>query len=122
MIFCMFLLANSPPKLHDNLYDTKASLSFCLILPIYLVQAEPSSSDVFEKDSPSGSSGNRRMVESRPRGGLWQKQRTKDPGKLNIERNQVIAFALYTYDVGTLKLTAQLYPLLPEESREVRLV
>ena len=46
-------------------------------------------------------------------------QRT--PGKLNIERHQVIAFALYTHDAGVLKLTAQLYPLLPEESREVRL-
>ena len=51
--------------------------------------------------------------------------KTKDkepPGKLNIERHQVIAFALYTHDAGVLKLTAQLsYPLLPEESREVRL-
>mgnify|MGYP003348447175 CR=1 FL=1 len=33
----------------------------------------------------------------------------------------MVAFALYTQDAGTLKLTGQLYPLMPEETREVRL-
>lgn len=37
-----------------------------------------------------------------------------------IERSEVIAFALYTVDESVLKLTAQLYPLLEGESREVR--
>lgn len=40
---------------------------------------------------------------------------------LNVPRDQVVAFALYTHDAGVLKLTAQLYPLLPDEAREVRL-
>ncbi|MCA9064396.1 MAG: hypothetical protein KDA96_15100, partial [Planctomycetaceae bacterium] len=36
-------------------------------------------------------------------------------------RDQVMAFAMYTHDRGVLKLTAQLYPLLPEEPRTVTL-
>jgi hypothetical protein len=38
-----------------------------------------------------------------------------------VERDQVIAFALYTQQAGVLKLSAQLYPLYPDESKEVRL-
>ncbi len=38
-----------------------------------------------------------------------------------VERDQVIAFALYTVADNTLKLTAQLYPLKEDEPREVRL-
>ena len=87
-----------------------------LFLPICLVQAEPCSSDVFSNDFPK--------LDHLATGEWWNAGKNKEqrtPGKLNIERNQVIAFALYTYDSGVLKLTAQLYPLLPEESREVRL-
>ncbi len=40
---------------------------------------------------------------------------------MDVPRDQVVAFALYTHDAGTLKLSAQLYPLLPDEPREVRL-
>ena len=40
---------------------------------------------------------------------------------LNVSRDQVVAFALYTHDAGVLKVSAQLYPLLPEEAREARL-
>ena len=40
---------------------------------------------------------------------------------LNVPRDEVMAFALYTHDTGMLKLTAQLYPLLPDEPREARL-
>jgi 3',5'-cyclic AMP phosphodiesterase CpdA len=40
---------------------------------------------------------------------------------LNVPRDQVVASALYTHHDGFLKLTAQLYPLLPDEPREVRL-
>ena len=41
--------------------------------------------------------------------------------ELKVPREDVVAFALYTQDGGTLKLTGQLYPLMPKESREVRL-
>ena len=36
-----------------------------------------------------------------------------------VAREDVICFALYTVHAGTLKLTAQLYPLLEDEPREV---
>ncbi|MEM9083879.1 MAG: hypothetical protein AAGB34_09815, partial [Planctomycetota bacterium] len=38
---------------------------------------------------------------------------------LDVPRDETLAFALYTHDRGILKLTAQLYPLLPGESRSV---
>jgi len=41
--------------------------------------------------------------------------------ELDVPRDRVVAFALYTHDAGVLKLTAQLYPLLPDEPREARL-
>ncbi len=43
------------------------------------------------------------------------------PPRLLVPRDQVVAFALYTHDHGVLKLSAQLYPLLPEEPRQVTL-
>ncbi|MCA9198336.1 MAG: hypothetical protein KDA87_12390 [Planctomycetales bacterium] len=41
--------------------------------------------------------------------------------KLKVARDEVIAFAVYTHDRSVLKLTAQLYPLMPDEARQVRL-
>jgi len=43
------------------------------------------------------------------------------PPSINVPRHEVVAFALYTIDRSTLKLTAQLFPLMPDESRHVRL-
>jgi len=40
---------------------------------------------------------------------------------LKVPRDQVVAFGLYTVSKGVLKLSAQLYPLYPDETREVRL-
>jgi hypothetical protein len=40
---------------------------------------------------------------------------------VNVPRNQVICFGIYTVSNRVLKLSAQLFPLLPEESREVHL-
>ena len=40
---------------------------------------------------------------------------------LNVPRDRVVAFAVYTHEAGVLKLTAQLYPLRPDEAREARL-
>jgi len=41
--------------------------------------------------------------------------------ELDVPRDQVIAGALYTVHDNTLKLNAQLFPLKPKESRDVRL-
>jgi hypothetical protein len=43
------------------------------------------------------------------------------PPSMLVPRDQVIAFALYTCSAGVLKLSAQLFPLLPDEPRTVRL-
>ncbi|MCB0667641.1 MAG: alkaline phosphatase D family protein [Saprospiraceae bacterium] len=40
---------------------------------------------------------------------------------LQVDRDSVVAFGIYTVANNILKLTAQLYPLYPEESREVTL-
>lgn len=40
---------------------------------------------------------------------------------LHVSRDQTLAFGIYTVSDHTLKLTAQLYPLYPEESRVVTL-
>jgi hypothetical protein len=44
-----------------------------------------------------------------------------DPPPMDVPRDQVVAFALYTHHGGVLKLSAQLYPLRPGEPLEARL-
>ncbi|MEZ6095068.1 MAG: hypothetical protein R3C03_12705 [Pirellulaceae bacterium] len=56
-------------------------------------------------------------LESRATGEWWKAENPP----LMVPRDQVVAFALYTHQNGVLKLSAQLYPLLPEEARGVRL-
>jgi hypothetical protein len=40
---------------------------------------------------------------------------------VKVDRDQVIAFGMYTVSKGILKMSAQLYPLYPDETRTVRL-
>ncbi len=40
---------------------------------------------------------------------------------MDVPRDQVVAFAVYLHHSGVLKMTAQLYPLKPEEERAARL-
>lgn len=49
-----------------------------------------------------------------------EKGQPQEP-RLLVPRDQVVAFALYTHDHKVLKLTAQLYPLMPNEPRQVTL-
>ncbi|MDP0490110.1 MAG: hypothetical protein Q7Q71_03560 [Verrucomicrobiota bacterium JB023] len=55
----------------------------------------------------------------------WNQPTPKNPKNLIIDlkvpRDQTVAFGIYTTHRGILKLTAQLYPLYPDETREVRL-
>lgn len=56
--------------------------------------------------------------------GEWWTKQAKGPNpppNLDVPRDEVVAFALYTHDHGVLKLTAQLFPLRPHEPREARL-
>ena len=43
------------------------------------------------------------------------------PPIFDVPRDQVVVFALFTHERGVLKITAQLYPLKPNEPREARL-
>lgn len=58
-------------------------------------------------------------------GEWWKKKPAKNapnpPPPMDVPREDVVAFALYTVDAGVLKMTAQLYPLKPDEPREARL-
>jgi 3',5'-cyclic AMP phosphodiesterase CpdA len=60
-------------------------------------------------------------------GAWWTKDAKGCPFPLDVAREDVIAFAIYTVDVppnktaATLKLTAQLFPLKPGEAMEARL-
>ena len=55
--------------------------------------------------------------------GKWWKIKPRKLHKMNLDvpRDQVCAFAVYAHDNGTLKLTAQMFPLKPEEERVARL-
>ncbi len=85
-------------------------------------------STAFAQDTPGAAEDGPVFGERFPRleslsTGEWWKQepRKRQPMPLLVPRDEVVAFALYTQSRGTLKLTAQLFPLLPEEERSVRL-
>lgn len=59
-------------------------------------------------------------VETMATGEWWKakqdsKSRKRRPMNLDVPRDQVVAFAVYTHDHGTLKLSAQMFPLKPDE-------
>jgi hypothetical protein len=62
-------------------------------------------------------------LDSLASGEWWLVPRPKQnpPPSLDVPRDQVVAFALYTQERGVLKMTAQLFPLKPGEAREARL-
>lgn len=51
----------------------------------------------------------------------WWKRPTGEIIDLKVPREQVVCFGIYTVQNRVLKVSAQLYPLYPEETREVRL-
>ena len=51
----------------------------------------------------------------------WWEREPSEIVDLVVPRDQVVVFGLYTVHGGTLKLSAQLYPLYPAETRDVRL-
>ena len=81
---------------------------------IIYAQNKTASQEIFGK--------NFKNLESLSVGQWWKKKPTKNQSMpLNVPRDQVLAFAVYTHDHGQLKMSAQLSPLKPDESREVRL-
>ena len=51
----------------------------------------------------------------------WWNRGPSEIIELDVPRDQVLAFGMYTVANNTLKLTAQLFPLYPDETRTVRL-
>lgn len=63
-------------------------------------------------------------LDSQSTGQWWNKKPTgrRQPiMDMNVPRKDVVAFALYTHDSGVLKMSAQLFPLKPDEARKARL-
>ena len=94
------------------------------LLPSLFLEAEPESKELFGKKFSH--------LDHLSTGQWWKRARPPEvPSKkgkppkriieLKVPRDEVVAFALYTQDLGTLKLTGQLYPLMPNEPRSVRL-
>ena len=51
----------------------------------------------------------------------WWNRKSNPIIDVKVERDKVIAFGIYTVFDNTLKLSAQLFPLYQDETREVRL-
>ncbi|MEZ5302999.1 MAG: hypothetical protein R3F11_20515 [Verrucomicrobiales bacterium] len=49
------------------------------------------------------------------------RQNAKRIVEMDVPRDEVVAFAVYTHESGVLKLSAQLFPLKPGEAKEARL-
>jgi 3',5'-cyclic AMP phosphodiesterase CpdA len=92
-----------------------------LFAPLIPLHAGDDSAQPFGAEFPE--------LDSLATGEWWSKNRIisengnpQPPGpKMDVPRDQVVAFALYTVHGGVMKMTAQLYPLKPGEPREVRL-
>ncbi len=82
-----------------------------VLLPTHRIQAE-TDSPPFGPNFPK--------LESDASGEWWKPKGNKPP-RLLVPREEVLAFAVYTHDRGVLKLSAQLYPLMPDEAKTVRL-
>ncbi len=63
-------------------------------------------------------------LDSAVNGRWWEKTHTDRKAWLEmvkVPRDEVVGFAIYTIDRGTVKMTAQMYPLYSDESRQARL-
>ena len=93
--------------------------SSCWTLPATAAPPQP-----FGKDFPnldSDATGQWWTTSAKGRNKRKPNGEMTDGPRLMVPRDEVIAFALYTHDRGVLKLTCQLYPLLDDEAREVKL-
>ena len=84
--------------------------------PTASAQAQDEPAEPFGEEYPN--------LDSLATGQWWTKPGGRGqnaPPSMNVPRDEVVAFALYTHGEGVLKLTAQLFPLKPDEPREARL-
>ena len=75
-------------------------------------------------ESPEPFGKGHRDLDSLATGEWWKRKpvgKGSPPPPMKVPRNEVVAFAMYTHGRGVLKMTAQLFPLMPDEAREARL-
>jgi hypothetical protein len=92
-----------------------------LLLPVLVLAGNAS---LFAADLAAPFGAQYPNLDSLAVGEWWTKKPTGNqppPPSMNVPRDEVIAFALYTHEHDVLKLTAQLFPLKPDEARQVRL-
>lgn len=116
-------MASSMPCLTHRRLSNTISVSVVILSFIHSIHL-PAEEPPFGKEFP--------QLDSAATGEWWTRTVTANTGKgkkgptepivnMNVSRDQVVAFALYTHDRGVLKISAQLYPLKPDEAREARL-
>lgn len=103
---------------------TSASLTALLAIdPVARVRAEsqPNTDTLDLSEKPFGE--DFPNLDSLATGAWWDKQPKgqNPPPTMLVPRDQTVAFALYTLDANVLSLSVQLYPLKPDEPRDVRL-
>ncbi|MCA9191037.1 MAG: metallophosphoesterase [Planctomycetales bacterium] len=96
-------------------------LSIVWVVGWFLSAPNTAQEALFDKDFPN--------LDSQATGSWWEPR--PNPGRANarngqildfgVPRNEVVAFAIYTHESGKLKMSAQLFPLLPDEPRIARL-
>lgn len=96
----------------------RVTLQFCLaVVCLSCLSAAIGQEPLFSDKFPN--------LDSQSTGQWWNKNPTGRNRRaivdMNVPRTEVVAFALYTHDNDVLKISAQLFPLKPDEAREVRL-
>ena len=104
-----------------NIFSTP--LLLCGSFFVLLISPALNGNAIYDLDY-FGTNGHRSKVETMS-GGEWWKQkphkRRNSDFILQRPRDKVLAFALYTHDHGVLKITAQSFPLMPNEPQTVML-
>jgi len=111
---------------------TAASLGALVVKPETLLAADaaqPFGAEFPNLDSlATGEWWTKGAMAAQPKAGAKGKGKGKGKGggqspppSMDVPRDQVVAFALYTQQNGVMKMTAQLFPLKPGEVREARL-
>ena len=104
------------PNRKRCLVNARELLFLCgllLLIPPLGVAQETESQKLFGKGFKN--------LDSRAVGQWWKKRPSKQSMSLDVPRNEVVAFVVYTHDHGILKLTAQFFPLKSDEARKARL-
>lgn len=97
-----------------------STFSTLAVLTLVLILRQPAGGQTVAQELPFGPKFPK--LESMATGEWWKVKPNKQRSmNLDVPRDEVVAFAVYTHDHGTLKLTAQLFPLKPDEARTVQL-